>query len=182
MSVITQAIFAISAFLQVNVCEKLHTVRKIANIWDMKHSEWLTTTTGDSVRNVAITIGVAPRTLATQLEKERISPENVIKIAEAYEAHPVGALVATEYLDTRWAEGIDPEMAVRELTDEQLANEILRRLRDVRGDHDAFHTPVADLDARRSNTSDGDVDSLPYAANRRPLEPEEGDDDYGPGA
>ena len=52
----------------------------------MKHSEWLTTTTGDSVRNVAITIGVAPRTLATQLEKEHLSPENVIKIAEAYDA------------------------------------------------------------------------------------------------
>ena len=85
----------------VKVCEKLHTLRKIANLWGMKHSEWLTTTTGDSVRNVAITIGVAPRTLATQLEKERISPENVIKIAEAYEAHPVGALVATGYLDTR---------------------------------------------------------------------------------
>lgn len=148
----------------------------------MKHSEWLTTTTGDSVRNVAITIGAAPRTLATQLEKERISPENVIKIAEAYDAHPVGALVATEYLDPRWAEDVDPEMAVRELTDEQLANEILRRLRDVRGDHDTFHAPIADLDARRSNTRRSDVEPAPYAANRRKPEPEEGDDDYGPGA
>lgn len=148
----------------------------------MKHSEWLTTTTGDSVRNVALTIKVAPRTLATQLEKERISPENVIKIAEAYDAHPVGALVDTEYLDSKWAEQVDPETAVRELSDEQLANEILRRLRDVRGDHEAFHTPVADLDAKRSNTRDGDVESLPYAANRRKVEPEEGDDDYGPGA
>ncbi len=137
----------------------------------MKHSEWLTTTTGDSVRNVAITIGVAPRTLATQLEKERISPENVIKIAEAYEAHPVGALVATGYLDTRWAEGIDPEMAVRELTDEQLANEILRRLRDVRGDHDTFHTPVADLDARRSNKDAGSVGAGSYDGTVKEWDP-----------
>lgn len=164
------------------MCEKLHTLRKIANLWGMKHSEWLTTTTGDSVRNVAITIGVAPRTLATQLEKERISPENVIKIAEAYDAHPVGALVDTEYLSSKWAEQVDPEMAVRELTDEQLADEILRRLRDVRGNHEAFHTPVADLNARRSNTRDDDVEPLPYAANHRKAEPEEGDDDYGPGA
>lgn len=34
----------------------------------------------------------------------------------------------------------------------------------------------------RSNTSPADVEPLPYAANRRKLEPEEGDDDYGPGA
>ena len=39
-----------------------------------------------------------------------------------------------------------------------------------------------DLAARRSNTPPSNVDPLPYAANRRPLEPEEGDDDYGPGA
>lgn len=34
----------------------------------------------------------------------------------------------------------------------------------------------------RSNTPPEDVGTLPYAANRRELEPEEGDDDYGPGA
>lgn len=39
-----------------------------------------------------------------------------------------------------------------------------------------------DLAARRSNTRDSDVEALPYAANRREVEPEEGDDDYGPGA
>ena len=148
----------------------------------MEHSAWLAATTSDSVRNVAITIGLPQRTLATQVEKGRISPENVIKIAEQYDVHPVGALVDTGYLDKQWADEIDPVTAVRQLTDEQLADEILRRLREVRGDHTAFHTPVADLDARRSNTPPSDVEPLPYAANRRPLEPEEGDDDYGPGA
>ena len=39
-----------------------------------------------------------------------------------------------------------------------------------------------DLAARRSNTPPSDVDPVPYAANRRTPEPEEGDDDYGPGA
>lgn len=34
----------------------------------------------------------------------------------------------------------------------------------------------------RSNTSPIDVEPLPYAANRRTPEPEEGDDDYGSGA
>lgn len=148
----------------------------------MEHSTWLAATTGDSVRNVAITIGLPPRTLATQIEKGRISPENVIKIAEHYDIHPVGALVDTGYLDKKWASEVDPVTAATQLTDEQLAEEILRRLREVRGDHAVFHTPVADLDAHRSNNTNEDVEPAPYAANRRELEPEEGDDDYGPGA
>lgn len=84
----------------------------------MTHNGWLTTTSGD-----------------TQRKKERVSPENAVKIAEACEAHPVGALVA------RWTDGVDSEMADR----------------DTRGNHDAFHTPIADLDAHRSNKPVGRV-------------------------
>lgn len=148
----------------------------------MEHSTWLAATTSDSVRNVAITIGLPPRTLATQVEKGRISPENVIKIAERHGVHPVGALVDTGYLDQQWADEVDPVTAVQQLTDEQLADEILRRLREVRGDHAAFRTPVDELAARRSNSAPVDVVPESYAANRREPEPEEGDDDYGSGA
>lgn len=117
----------------------------------MKHTEWLIAVTSDSVRNVAITIGLPPRTLATQLEKQRLSPENIIKIAEHYDTHPVGALVDTGYLDPRWANQVDPESAVRLLTDEQVTNEVLRRLTEVRGEHPEFHTPVDELAERRAN-------------------------------
>lgn len=130
----------------------------------MEHSDWLAAVTKDSVRNVALTVGLPPRTLATQLQKERLSPENVIRIAEAYEVHPVGALVDTGYLDEKWAEQVDPVMAARQLSDEQVADEVLRRLREVRGNHEPFRTPVSDLDERRSNTRQPHVDPMPYGA------------------
>lgn len=130
----------------------------------MDHSTWITTKINDSVRNIAITAGIPQRTLATQLEKERITPENVIKIAEAFDLNPVGALVDTGYLDAKWGKQVDPVIAAQQLTDKQITDEILRRLSEVRGNHDEFRTPVDELAERRSNTSVSGVVGVPYGA------------------
>lgn len=130
----------------------------------MDHSTWIATKINDSVRNIAITAGVPPRTLATQLEKERITPENIIKIAEAFDIHPVGALIDTGYLNARWGKKVDPVVAAQQLTDKQITDEILRRLSEVRGDHSEFRTPVDELAQRRSNSSGAGVEGVPYGA------------------
>lgn len=95
----------------------------------MKHHDWFAKVTSDSVRAVARTVGLPPRTLATQLEKGRVSPENVIAISAAYGAHPVRALVDTGYLDPQYARAVDPATAIQSVSEEQLAEEVLRRMR-----------------------------------------------------
>lgn len=116
----------------------------------MKHTDWINTTTGnESVRATALKAGLAQRTLANQIEKDRISAENVIAIAIAYGAHPVRALVDTGYLDEKYARTVDPMTALRSVTEDQLADEVLRRMK--RGlKTDEFTTDINDLAARRS--------------------------------
>lgn len=150
----------------------------------MEHTEWLRQITEDSVRATAKKIDIAPRTLATQIEKGRISPENVIAIAVAYDHHPVGALVETGYLDAKWAEQVDPLRALRTVSEQQLADEVLRRMELGVERGGALDTPIDELATKRkSNTTpgvpdgvytDGTVeewdDTLPHAADSSPDE------------
>ena len=150
----------------------------------MRHPEWFEATSSDSVRSAANTIGIPQRTLAAQIEKGRISPENVIAIAVAYGHHPVSALVDTGYLDPKWAEQVDPARALRAVTEQQLADEVLRRMEMGVERGGALDTPIDELSARRSKTatpvvsdddySDGTVeewdDTLPHAADSSPDE------------
>ncbi|WP_126316870.1 hypothetical protein [Corynebacterium kutscheri] len=94
----------------------------------MEHSEWFEEVSNESVRKAAQTVGITHRTLAYQIEKNRITAENVIAIAIAYNHHPVGALVDTGYLEEKWAQQIDPMRALREVSEDDLADEVLRRM------------------------------------------------------
>lgn len=119
----------------------------------MEHSEWLQKVSkGDSINASANKAGIQQRTLARQVDREHIDAESVIALAIAYGIHPVGALVETEYLDEKWANQIDPFLAVRKLTDEQILEEILRRMK-LPGDHREFTTPVDELIEERRNVT-----------------------------
>lgn len=130
----------------------------------MIHSKWFEQVTEDSVRGTAKTIGVPQRTLAYQLEKEKLSPENVIAISIAYGHHPVGALVETGYLDKKWATQVDPIHALRTVTEDQLADEVLRRMKHGQA-NGALDEPIDQLavkrEAKKSNTT------TPTVRNRR---------------
>lgn len=127
------------------------------------------------------------RTLYTQREKGRISAENVIAIAVAYGHHPVGALVDTGYLDAKWAEQVDPARALHTVTEDELADEVLRRMKLGVERGGPLDTPVDELAQRRHVTPDSYDDDtpgeedLPYAADSSPDEPMPGDDDYSDG-
>ena len=131
----------------------------------MKHAEWLNqTTNADSVNAAASKAKIIQRTLSRQIERNHISAENVIAIAEAYNVHPVRALVDTEYLDEKYARTVDPVSAIRMVSEEQLANEALRRMK-LGVKTDVLTTDINDLAARRAGApvSDGD-DSMPLSA------------------
>lgn len=145
----------------------------------MEHTEWMQRITrGDSYRRVAELAGINDRTLANQMRAGELKPEMIIKIAEAYEESPVYALVDLGFISARWVTEPGVVTALNRATDEQLTDQLLLRLKLIEDE------PVDQLAAKRSrsNTPPASVEPLPYAANRRKLEPEEGDDDYGPGA
>lgn len=143
----------------------------------MTHTEWLDKITGgDSPRKIAAKTGIPFRTVDSQRSRNNISAENVIKIAVGYEVHPVGALVETGYLEAKYAKTIDPRVAARLLSEEELTDEVLYRLK-LGTQTDNFHTPVDELAARRnSNTSpmyvaplsDDEIADAIREANERP--------------
>lgn len=147
----------------------------------MKHSDWLNETTGNaSPREIGKKTGISFRTVHDQSARDKLSAENVIKISEAYDVHPVTALIDCDLLAAKWATASDPVAAIREVSDEQLADEVLRRMQI--GSHMEFETPINELEQRRSNRATPNVEPTQYAASRRTRQPEEGSDDYGPGA
>lgn len=118
----------------------------------MTHTEWVTKVTkGDSARGIGRTAGISFRTIADQIERGKISAENVIAVAIGYNAHPVTALVDTGYLPAEYLRSGDPVAALRLVSEDALAEEVLRRMRLV-GDHTAFTTPVDDLARQREHS------------------------------
>lgn len=153
----------------------------MATLIRMNLTQWIEQVTGGATpQEIAKAANLPVRTVQHQLSTGRMSLENKILIGVAYRHHPMRTLVEWEVVNPEWASVPDIEAALRLAGEEQLADEVLRRM--LNGKSDVFDTTVDELAAKRSNTRDGDVESLPYAANRRKVEPEEGDDDYGPGA
>lgn len=107
----------------------------------MDHSDWLERIAPAEAANaIAKRSGLSPRTVAHQVKQGYFPAENVIAIAIAYGANPVGALVDTGYLAAEYAKQVDPMTALREVSDEQIADEVLRRM--TAGSHPAFETPI----------------------------------------
>lgn len=131
----------------------------------MKHTEWLNKLSkSDAIHAIAQRAKIVPRTFARQVERGEISAENVIAIAVAYNTHPVRALVDTEYLDEEYARTVDPVSAIRMVSEEQLADEALRRMK-LGVKTDVLTTDINDLAARRAGAPVSDADgSMPLSA------------------
>lgn len=141
------------------------------------HSEWFKRVTrGDSNRQVANRAEVSDATLGRQIREGELKPDIIIRIAQAYDESPVIALVDLGFISARWMNEIGTTTALSRASDEELTDELLRRLRLIPNE------PADDLAAKRSSAGTPDVQDLDYAADHRVPEPEEGDDDYGPGA
>lgn len=123
-------------------------------MWHMDHSEWITEVSDhETINAIATKADIVPRTFARQVERRNISAENVIAIAIAYGHHPVGALVDTGYLEEKWARQVDPSRILQKVSEDQLADEVIRRMKLGIERSSPLNTPVDELAARRKSAS-----------------------------
>lgn len=156
----------------------------------MSTTDWwtyLSDLMGDDTPTVAAkNAGISASNFTRWKQGARADPDFVVKLARAYQANVLEALVAADFITEEEA-GLSGD---RGLGDLRKAARMAQRagldaagaaikLEQVLKEITSYQDELA---AKRSNKRAGGVESLPYAANRRTPEPEEGDDDYGPGA
>ena len=146
----------------------------------MDIKQWLSENTHRRItdQDVANILGTTRKTANRRLN-EGLTADNLILICGKLGINRTMALVELDYIPYQDViDYLDSDGQLVATADEgELAIELARRL------NPATRAPEIDeLAARRSNTRGPGVDPVPYAANRRQPEPEEGDDDYGPGA
>lgn len=108
------------------------------------HSEWFKRVTrNDSNRRAADLADISPVTLGRQLKANELSADLIIKIAQAYNESPVVALVDLGFISARWMQEVGTTTALTRASDEELTDELLRRLRLIEDE------PVDQLAERR---------------------------------
>lgn len=153
----------------------------VCHNWFMtKFEQWLSTFRGqDSDRQIALDSGLPPTTLARQLREGTVTVETAVKIARAHQVSVVPALLALGVLTERDLEAYASQMKMELITDEELAAEVLKRMK--RGG-EIWDSPVSqvedDLQVRRAQK---ESDLGAFAADSSPDEPEEGDEGFGEG-
>ena len=124
------------------------------------HSEWFKRVTrNDSNRRAADLADISPVTLGRQLKANELSADLIIKIAQAYDESPVVALVDLGFISARWMQEVGTTTALTRATDEELTDELLRRLRLIEDE------PVDQLAERRKRARmSNPSDSMPEGA------------------
>lgn len=149
----------------------------------MNITEWLTEQTGKTLPEIAKDTGISRRTLYHQVERGKVTVENLTTIARTYNISVVQALLAANILVANDLNLPKVELALRRATDEQLTGEILRRLRNGSQAYDNTVDEAIDTSSNVVEFQSGERDTpQKYAAKSGTPEPEEGDDDYGDGA
>lgn len=104
--------------------------------------DWFNQLTGDDPQRVAAKkAGLIESTLSRQISRGTFRPEMVIALCRGYNRSPVTGLIETGYLQACELDGVSVPYALREATNEQLLDEIMRR---------------SDPEARELFTADGD--------------------------
>lgn len=136
----------------------------------MELSQWLATITGSATaQEIAAAADLPKRTVQHQISTGRMSLENKVLIGVAYGHHPLRTLIEWDIINPEWERIPDIDAALRLATEDQLADEVLRRMK-IGVSSDAFTTPVDDLASRRSNVDVRHVDTELYVADMSPDE------------
>lgn len=124
------------------------------------HTDWYRRVTrGDSNRHVSSRANISDATLGRQLKANELSADLIIKIAQAYDESPVVALVDLGFISARWMQEVGTTTALTRATDEELTDELLRRLRLIEDE------PVDQLaERRRKARMSNPSDSMPEGA------------------
>ena len=119
------------------------------------HNEWFKRVTrGDSIRQASDRAGISNVTLGRQLKAGELSADLIIKIAQSYDESPVVALIDLGFISARWVNELGSTTALTRASDEELTDELLRRLKLL---PDA---PVDDLAAKRKVEIMSDADDM----------------------
>lgn len=124
------------------------------------HTDWYKRVTrGDSNRHVSSRANISDATLGRQLKANELSADLIIKIAQAYDESPVVALVDLGFISARWMQEVGTTTALTRASDEELTDELLRRLRLIEDE------PVDQLaERRRKARMSNPSDSMPEGA------------------
>lgn len=124
------------------------------------HTDWYKRVTrGDSNRHVSSRANISDATLGRQLRANELSADLIIKIAQAYDESPVVALVDLGFISARWMQEVGTTTALTRASDEELTDELLRRLRLIEDE------PVDQLaERRRKARMSNPSDSMPLSA------------------
>lgn len=142
------------------------------------HNEWFKRVTrNDSNRRAADLADISPVTLGRQLKANELSADLIIKIAQAYDESPVVALVDLGFISARWMQEVGTTTALTRASDEELTDELLRRLRLIE-DEPIDHLAERRKKARMSNPSDSMPEgAVAYSGPDEDAERNDADDD-----
>lgn len=133
----------------------LHRLHIATNMQFMNFETWLNGLIGDDTRATASKkAAYAQSTISRQLSRGYLRPETVIALCRAYDHSPVAGLIETGYINDYEIHGPDIEIALREATNEQLLDEIMRR---------------SDPQARYLFGNEGDDDTIGLAPHLTPV-------------
>lgn len=142
------------------------------------HTDWYKRVTrGDSNRHVSSRANISDATLGRQLKANELSADLIIKIAQAYNESPVVALVDLGFISARWMQEVGTTTALTRASDEELTDELLRRLRLIE-DEPIDHLAERRKKARMSNPSDSMPEgAVAYSGPDEDAERNDADDD-----
>jgi transcriptional regulator with XRE-family HTH domain len=107
--------------------------------------QWFTEVVGDrSEREVARRVGIIQATLSRQLRADTLSPEHTVAIARAYGASAVAGLVSIGLITDREVKEAAGLAGIRDITDEALADEIVRRIQE-NDSHPSLTEPIVEI-------------------------------------
>ncbi len=132
--------------------------------------QWIRQTVGDaSLRKVAAEAGISQATLARQIREGTLTAESVVKIARAYGVSVADGLQAIGVLTEEDVLPISVEKALQEATDEQLADEVLRRMKAGNEIYDRPLSEVGTVHTLKPRVPDvglADLEGLDYVSNK----------------
>lgn len=151
---------------------------------------------GQTAKEAADQTGISASNFTRWKKGARADPDFVVKIARAYNANVLDALVKADFIteDEAKLTEVSPTLDLKKVSGIDLMNEVERRIEALRY-LESLAAPssskVVSLSDKRHNSNTdvaplgyGSDDDEPerYVAKRKNPEPSEGDDDYGPGA
>ncbi|BDB58938.1 MULTISPECIES: hypothetical protein [Rhodococcus] len=132
--------------------------------------QWIRDTVGNtSIRKVATEAGLNHTTLARQIREGTLTAESVVKVARAYGVSVADGLQAIGVLTEEDVLPISVEKALQEATDEQLADEVLRRMKAGNEIYDRPLSEVGTVHTLKPRVPDvdlADLEGLDYVSNK----------------